>query len=377
MRGRTDHKVLFWNKGERYKDIDIGDEDYDDYDIHQSIHDRMGMGGYGRNDNDLNRMSINAEPSTIANGVPSEENGGNWSHSNSSSRGIASSRVGSSQETLTSTDPHGLDIPGLHTSTPPSSPRSSPGPRRPASGSGFIPAPAPSSVYSDQSEHSETHNRHNNDSHDNGNRNENGDGNGCDNNANNSNTYTSLYDYDYDDWPHDSLSDHDPSLEPAPLSLPSRNQVPARRLTASSAALSTPLQPPPRNARRNAAVIPYKMVREEWVQLNYTILVDEDADGEEENLPEFLVRRASAREQDGDGGSGDKNDDDDIDDEWVDRVEEGTGRDGDEEVHEHDALVWATWDRVSDEERLPMSEDLRKVVLEGLRWMGELTGAMF
>ncbi|KAF2972093.1 hypothetical protein GQX73_g1409 [Xylaria multiplex] len=168
--------------------------------------------------------------------------------------------------------------------------------------------------------------------------------------------YGYLYNYD---------PDHDPSLEPAPLSLPSRSAAPEttaggearqtlrRRNTASSTTLPLPLpsfydgdaqgsgkgkgKGKADGKRRDALVIPYRIVRKEHAQLNFVVLVDED--GADEGLPGFL-----------DGG----------------------GKRG--EVCEHDALEWATCARV---EALPMGEDLRRVVLEGLEWIGGLTGDFF
>ncbi|KAI0468369.1 hypothetical protein F4859DRAFT_517249 [Xylaria cf. heliscus] len=160
------------------------------------------------------------------------------------------------------------------------------------------------------------------------------------------------YNNDYDDYDeyhadhgyctYECEEDHDPSLEPAPLSLPSRKPKPPRcRTTVSSAALPASLT---RISWRDAQVIPYKMARKEYVQLNFTVLVDEELD--EKLLPGFLRRHA-------DGGR------------------EG---DGEKKVYEHDAFEWATCARV---EKLPMSDDLRRVVFEGLAWMGTLTGAYF
>ncbi|TGJ79154.1 hypothetical protein E0Z10_g9611 [Xylaria hypoxylon] len=172
--------------------------------------------------------------------------------------------------------------------------------------------------------------------------------------------YKYTYDHDFD---------HDPSLEPAPLSLPSRTiavveeekkggRTLRRRDTASSTALPVSLLSPhggvgcsngrskSKSERRNAQVIPYKILRKEYAQLNFTVLVDED---EGDGLPGFLYADST-------GGS---------------REKAGRGERG---VYEYDALEWATCARV---EKLPMSEDLRRVVLEGLAWMGELTGDFF
>ncbi|KAI0103803.1 hypothetical protein GGR51DRAFT_523421 [Nemania sp. FL0031] len=80
--------------------------------------------------------------------------------------------------------------------------------------------------------------------------------------------HTGGYNFDLD-----SDSDHDPTLEPAPLSVRRRagEKVPRRKSAESSTTLLGPalsLQPPARSARRNAAVIPYRMVRREHLQLN-------------------------------------------------------------------------------------------------------------
>ncbi|KAI1749228.1 hypothetical protein F4782DRAFT_514440 [Xylaria castorea] len=156
-------------------------------------------------------------------------------------------------------------------------------------------------------------------------------------------------------------SDHDPSLQPAPLSLPSRKPKPPprRRKTESSTALPASLL---HVHWRDAQMIPYKMVRKEYVQLNFTVLVDEEPPDEEQPLPGFRRRHAAAaaaddddgKEESGEGGGG--------------------GGGGGKEVYEHDALEWATCARVK---KLPMSEDLRRVVFEGLAWMGTLTGGFF
>ncbi|KAI0435961.1 hypothetical protein F4803DRAFT_567249 [Xylaria telfairii] len=152
------------------------------------------------------------------------------------------------------------------------------------------------------------------------------------------------YHADYDCRKYRFDEDYDPSLEPAPLSVPSLNpKPPRRRVTALS-----PRAPPASLVRvhwRNAQVIPYNMVRREYLQLNFTVLVDEDPGGEV--VPVFLGRHDA---DDGDGGGGGK------------------------EGHEHDALEWATCARV---EKLPMSEDLRRVVFEGLAWMGSRAGGFF
>ncbi|KAI0554270.1 hypothetical protein F4679DRAFT_352306 [Xylaria curta] len=146
--------------------------------------------------------------------------------------------------------------------------------------------------------------------------------------------------YHHADHERDNNKNHDPSsLKPAPLSLPSRKPPRRHRKTGMS---STALP-----ARRDAQMIPYKMVRKEYVQLNFTVLVDEEPNNDEESLPEFR-RRNGANGVDGRKGKGG--------------------------IYEHDALEWATCARL---QKLPMSEDLRSVVFEGLGWMGGLTGGFF
>ncbi|KAI1739976.1 hypothetical protein F4680DRAFT_448587 [Xylaria scruposa] len=137
----------------------------------------------------------------------------------------------------------------------------------------------------------------------------------------------------------ESNKNHDPSLKPAPLSLPSRKpKLPRHRKTGPSTALPASTL---HMHWRDAQMIPYKMMRKEYVQLNFTVLVDEEPN--DEPLPQFRRRHADA------------------------------GADG-KGIYEHDALEWATCARLK---KLPMSEDLRRVVFEGLAWMGTLTGGFF
>ncbi|KAI3320466.1 hypothetical protein HD806DRAFT_524803 [Xylariaceae sp. AK1471] len=151
------------------------------------------------------------------------------------------------------------------------------------------------------------------------------------------------------------------SLEPAPLSLPRRSMSRSKPITprtpVADSLQRTPtsvlplLQPVviptpqvvqlPAWDRRHAQIISYKIVRKKYVQLNFTVLVDEEP--EEKPVPPFLARSS-------------------------------TSTDGKEPVYDHDALVWATFSRVR---RLPMSEDLRHVVYQGLAWMGKLAGGFF
>ncbi|KAJ2971539.1 hypothetical protein NUW58_g9390 [Xylaria curta] len=151
-----------------------------------------------------------------------------------------------------------------------------------------------------------------------------------------------------DDSMYDSDETHDPSLEPAPLSLPSRNAP--RRREARSSFLSS--------GRRHAQIFPYKIVQKEYVQLNFAVLVDEDTN--EDPLPRFLLQHADGYSVGREASEADGGEDE------ADR--------GEEEVYENDGLAWATWARV---EQLPMDEALRRVVLEGLAWMESLTVESF
>jgi hypothetical protein len=151
--------------------------------------------------------------------------------------------------------------------------------------------------------------------------------------------------------------DHHQSLEPAPLSLPPlsvsglkpiplgttvtycRRRVPEPALPFFQPARTTTPQAARFRSqdRRHAQIIPYKIVRKRYVQLNFTVLVDEEPD--EEPLPPFFANNSAN----------------------TDMIS----------VCEHEDLVWATFDRVK---RLPMSEDLRGVVYQGLAWVGKLAG---
>ncbi|KAI1121016.1 hypothetical protein F5Y10DRAFT_110332 [Nemania abortiva] len=219
-----------------------------------------------------------------------------------------------------------------------SSPSSSPPSLTSGYWSRFIPAPAPPPKDNPSKDHTKRHGQ----VYDKG-------GYGNDYDGDDENDYTDAYISD---------SDHDPALEPAPLSLPGRegDKALGRSRTEESSTTTTTLlgsalslQPSARSSRRNAAVIPYKIVRREHVQLNLVVLVDEEP-GDEEPLPRFLMHCV--------GDAGDRR----------------KGTKGGDEIFEHDALEWATCARV---EKLPMSEDLRRVVLEGLDWMGGLVGGFF
>ncbi|KAI8625629.1 hypothetical protein F5Y19DRAFT_261264 [Xylariaceae sp. FL1651] len=143
--------------------------------------------------------------------------------------------------------------------------------------------------------------------------------------------------------------DHDPSLEPAPLSLPFRS-APRPRATTSPGTLvpnssqrrmpassPEPYRPIPNGLqdrdRRHAHIIPHKIIQKRYVQLNFSVLVDENP--EEEPTPGFFLKSTSDKK---------------------------------EQEYEHDALEWATFNRV---ESLPMSDDLRRVVHQGLAWAGD------
>ncbi|KAI0805347.1 hypothetical protein GGR55DRAFT_656494 [Xylaria sp. FL0064] len=229
-----------------------------------------------------------------------------------------------------------------------------------------------------------------------------------DDNYNSDDAYQYAYDLD---------PDHDPSLEPAPLSLPARTAtvtaptVPTsppptvstsrgegekiktlrpRRNTASSTTLPTSLHSfydnfrcgstsisaanhtnathhndkKKKRRRRNAQAIPYKIVRKEHAQLNFGVLVDEHTDPN--HLPGFLAKFYSGGSS---GGGNNKSNHQSK----MKQNKKGKKRE-EKKMYEHDALEWATCTRVA---KMPMSEDLRRVVLEGLGWMGELTARAF
>ncbi|KAI1306642.1 hypothetical protein F5Y03DRAFT_136529 [Xylaria venustula] len=160
--------------------------------------------------------------------------------------------------------------------------------------------------------------------------------------------------------------------------------------------------------RRDAQMIPYKIVQQENLQLNFGVLVDEDGYGCQ--VPAFLAggfgpcsgggggdgagrmmkRNKTMEEMDkerskdndestgkekgnGQGKKGKKGNDKGK---GVAKEKEKESDNGKEKggCYEHDALEWATCARI---EKMPMSEDLRQVVLEGLAWMGKLTERCF
>lgn len=364
VRWRTELKVLLWEECE-----EGSEEDGNGYTDERSDHEEMA---------NYVDPSVNMDRTTS---VQSDRSGSHYSDddNDSESRKPSSSTRG----TLTISPSYELEILGVRILTDSSSPKSSRLPLTPDSGSSFIPAPAPPpgdggyDEYDNSYHHHQTDNKikinsdnsHNSSDDDSYNNNR-GNNDGYNNDSQSDNIQNTRRAY-----AHDCHSDHDQSLEPAPLTLPSRERTLRRSATVSSTTLPESLlslQPPARSARRNAAIIPYKMTRREWVQLNFTVLVDEEPD-EEEPLPAFLERYAGDHGFDYDGGGGER------EGEKGEGEEEG-GEEGQEQergqgkLYEHDALEWATCARV---ESLPMSEDLRRVIFEGLDWMGELTGGFF
>ncbi|KAI0399164.1 hypothetical protein F4802DRAFT_590741 [Xylaria palmicola] len=157
----------------------------------------------------------------------------------------------------------------------------------------------------------------------------------------------------------------DPSLEPAPLALPERKPTTRRRRMTSDAALPT-ASSSSRRRRRQGQVIPYELRGREHVQLNYAVLVDEEP-AVEEPLPGFLAPRETHDDGGGPGpGPGPELGLEPGRARAQARGEEEEQEEEAEEADEFDALEWATRARVAE---LPMSEDLRRVVLEGLGWM--------
>ncbi|KAI1435097.1 hypothetical protein GGR50DRAFT_344230 [Xylaria sp. CBS 124048] len=113
--------------------------------------------------------------------------------------------------------------------------------------------------------------------------------------------------------------------------------------------------------------------RKEYVQLNFAVLVDEDP--ADEPVPGFLLGNLALDESEAEEQKGGKERGDDGDtDRGRGRGRERGRENGEGVIYEHDALEWATCARV---EVLPMSEDLRRVVFQGLDWMGRLTGGFF
>ncbi|KAI0148373.1 hypothetical protein GGR57DRAFT_238795 [Xylariaceae sp. FL1272] len=147
--------------------------------------------------------------------------------------------------------------------------------------------------------------------------------------------------------PKDYEYEHDASLEPAPLSLRTRDRPekikPMIRINTQQLTPEFPkIRPVPAQYRqlpdtppnrRQAQIIPHKILRKKHVQLNFSVLVDESP--ESEPIPAFLVKGSNS---------------------------------GSQTEFEHDALDWATFSRV---EGMPMNADLKQVVHQGLAWAGE------
>jgi len=204
----------------------------------------------------------------------------------------------------------------------------------------------------------------------------------------------------------------DPSLQPAPLSLPFRpmnskpplNQLPlsTRRpeimltpdsvpqgyqedryqlegytSTISSLSLPSPqshthLRPRPQARERrtpirerpHAQVIPYKMLRCRYRQLNVAVLVDEEV---EEPVPSYLSakKEPSSAQASGSGSA------------YASIKTNGSGEgDGDKEGggfpdRQHNAFAWATLEQVR---KLQMHDDLRCVVFQAFSWFDDLSG---
>ncbi|KAI1277716.1 hypothetical protein F5Y07DRAFT_398270 [Xylaria sp. FL0933] len=157
-----------------------------------------------------------------------------------------------------------------------------------------------------------------------------------------------------------------------------------------------------KSRRRNAQAIPYKISRKEHAQLNFGVLVDEHTDPN--YLPGFLSKfhyggggsggSGGGGGGGGGGGSGGSksnqgNEGNQNKTKQNNKMNQNKTKAGKQEekgkqqeekkkkkkkMYEHDALEWATCARVA---KMPMSEDLRRVVLEGLGWMGELTARAF
>ncbi|KAI0976471.1 hypothetical protein F4678DRAFT_417253 [Xylaria arbuscula] len=133
-------------------------------------------------------------------------------------------------------------------------------------------------------------------------------------------------------------------------------------------------------------MIPYKIVQQENLQLNFGVLVDEDGYGC--RIPPFLARgfysggsggngNSSTKQQRNKKGTSEEKGNGKGTRKGKEREEEKESEEGKEKegsCHEHDALEWATCARI---EKMAMSEDVRQVVLEGLAWMGKLTERCF
>jgi hypothetical protein len=147
--------------------------------------------------------------------------------------------------------------------------------------------------------------------------------------------------------------------------------------TISSLSLPSPqshshLQPHPQARERRtpirdrleAQVIPYKMSRSQYMQLNVAVLVDEEVD---EPVPSYL----SAKEEPSSAST-------QVSGSGHDKIEtngNGTG-DGDEEGRgfsdcQHNAFAWATLEQVR---KMQMHDDLRCVVFQAFSWFDDLSG---
>ncbi|KAI0908648.1 hypothetical protein F4823DRAFT_483522 [Ustulina deusta] len=342
MRWRAELKVLLWKEdGADATCQDSTEEDADEDD--QTRVESRGDSGVNMDWRNTS-MSMATSTAPAGKGAAGESTGTE-----------GGKRKSEEQDALGSSDAREIDIRGDRMPSSSLSSSSSPVPLTPDSASILPSPPPPPSPPKDDD---------NDDDDDDG-----------DDEYSNEDAYEYAYAYDHD-------HEHDPSLEPAPLSLPPRTTTAARgegektlrrHNTASSATLPTSLLSPYGDAgcgasdrgekRRDAQVIPYRIVSKEYAQLNFGVVVDEDGSGNGSGLPGFLAGgygggRKKMGERGGEGGG----------------EGEGEGEGEAEEVYEHDGLEWATCARV---EKLPMSEDLRQVVFEGLAWMGELTGRFF
>lgn len=346
VRWREELKVLLW-EDEDESDEDEGNEDGDGgdrWDIREDCaveKDNQNNGGCGHEDEaekagedkhhefsvdlDSTQLRPRADSGVVMNWITYIQNGGLES---ASTRYDDDGSSGPDGGVLSPFSSHELELLGVRVPTNPSSP-----------GSSSLMAwamPTPTSTQSPRA-HDQSQSRSRSQSHEN-----------------------NVYSYGDDD-------DFDLSLEPAPLSLPIRNRKGKeeerrsrpplrRRNTASSTTLPREellmeekkkrKRKERENKRRDAQMIPYEMVQREHVQLNFVVLVDEDEDVEVP-LPGFLMPRRT----------------------WDRDVK---GREGEE--GKYDGFEWATRERVRE---MGMSEDLRRVVFQGLDWMDSLAGGFF